>query len=90
MNIVINISEESYKNIKKQVDKRDYPDMQIGRAIADGVPICASLSEAISAIHKYQKIEQIVNEYNLQLCDNTSDGAYNFQRIKEVVEDDSN
>lgn len=37
--IVINISEESYKNIKEQVDKRDYPDMQIGRAIADGVLI---------------------------------------------------
>lgn len=39
MQIVINISEESYKNIKEQVDKRDYPDMQIGRAIADGVLI---------------------------------------------------
>ena len=39
MEIVINISEESYKNIKEQVDKRDYPDMQIGRAIADGKPL---------------------------------------------------
>lgn len=39
MQIVINIPEESYKNIKEQVDKRDYPDMQIGRAIADGVLI---------------------------------------------------
>lgn len=39
MQIAINISEESYKNIKEQVDKRDYPDMQIGRAIADGVLI---------------------------------------------------
>lgn len=39
MQITINISEESYKNIKEQVDKRDYPDMQIGRAIADGVLI---------------------------------------------------
>ena len=39
MQIVINISEESYKNIKEQVEKRDYPDMQIGRAIADGVLI---------------------------------------------------
>ncbi len=39
MQIVINISEESYRNIKEQVDKRDYPDMQIGRAIADGVLI---------------------------------------------------
>lgn len=39
MQIVINISEESYKNIKEQVDKRDYPDMQIGRAIADGKPL---------------------------------------------------
>ena len=37
--LVINISEESYKNIKEQVDKRDYPDMQIGRAIADGKPL---------------------------------------------------
>ena len=39
MQIVINISEESYKNIKEQVDKRDYPDMQIGRAITDGIPL---------------------------------------------------
>ena len=39
MQIVINLSEESYKNIKEQVDKRDYPDMQIGRAIADGIPL---------------------------------------------------
>ena len=39
MQMVISISEESYKNIKEQVDKRDYPDMQIGRAIADGVLI---------------------------------------------------
>ena len=39
MQIVINISEESYKNIKEQVDKRDYPDMQIGRAIADGTEL---------------------------------------------------
>lgn len=41
---------------------------------------------AVIILRKYQKIEQIVNEYNLQLCDNTSDGAYNFQRIKEVVD----
>lgn len=39
MLIAINISKESYKNIKGQVDKRDYPDMQIGRAIANGVLI---------------------------------------------------
>lgn len=39
MQIAINISEESYKNIKEQVNKRDYPDMKIGRAIADGVPL---------------------------------------------------
>ena len=39
MQMVINISEESYKNIKEQVDKRDYPDMQIGRAIADGTEL---------------------------------------------------
>lgn len=39
MQIVINISEESYKNIKEQVNKRDYPDMQIGKAIADGKPL---------------------------------------------------
>ena len=39
MQIVINISEESYKNIKEQVDKRDYPDMQIGRAIVGGTQI---------------------------------------------------
>ena len=37
--LVINISEENYKNIKEQVNKRDYPDMQIGKAIADGTPL---------------------------------------------------
>lgn len=39
MQLVIDIPEESYKNIKEQVDKRDYPDMQIGRAIANGIPL---------------------------------------------------
>lgn len=34
--LLIKISEESYKNIKDQVDKRDYPDMQTGRAIKYG------------------------------------------------------
>lgn len=37
--LVIRIPEEDYKNIVKQVDKRDYPDMRIGRAIADGTPL---------------------------------------------------
>ena len=37
--LVIKIPEESYKKIKEQVNKRDYPDMQIGRAIADGTPL---------------------------------------------------
>ena len=41
----------------------------------------------IDTMRKYQKREQIVNEYNLQLWNNTSDGAYNFQRIREVIED---
>lgn len=55
MQIAINISEESYKNIKEQVDKRDYPDMQIGRAIADGVlisqePILPGLKHYFSMI----------------------------------------
>ena len=35
--LVIKISEEHYKNIVKQVDKRDYPDMSIGKAIANGI-----------------------------------------------------
>lgn len=39
MQIVINISEENYKNIKEQVNKSDYPDMQIGIAIANGTPL---------------------------------------------------
>lgn len=39
LQIIINISEERYKRIKEQVDKRDYPDMQIGRAIVDGILI---------------------------------------------------
>lgn len=37
--LVIKIPEESYKNIKEQVNKKDYPDMQIGRAIVDGTPL---------------------------------------------------
>ena len=37
--LVIKIPEESYKNMKNQVNKRDYPDMQIGRAIAEGTPL---------------------------------------------------
>ena len=39
MKLIIDISEENYKNIEEQVDKRDYPDMQIGRAIVDGTPL---------------------------------------------------
>jgi hypothetical protein len=46
-----------------------------------------SIDVAVDIMRKYQKIEQIINEYNLQLWNNTSDGAYNFQRIREVVED---
>jgi len=52
--------------------------------------VVESLAVAIDTMCKYRKIEQIVNEYNLQLCDDTSDGAYNFQRIKEVIEDENN
>ena len=50
--------------------------------------IYETIDVAIDIMHKYQKIEQIVNEYNLQLWDNTSDGAYSFQRIKEIIEDE--
>lgn len=39
MQIVINISNESYKHIIEQVNKRDYPDMMTGRAIAKGIPL---------------------------------------------------
>lgn len=39
MRIVIDIPEESYKNIKEQVNLRDYPDMSTGRAIANGTPL---------------------------------------------------
>lgn len=39
MKRVIDIPDESYKNIKNQVDKRDYPNMQIGRAIVEGTPL---------------------------------------------------
>ena len=37
--LVIKIPEERYKNIVKQVDKRDYPDMSTGKAIANGTPL---------------------------------------------------
>lgn len=52
--------------------------------------LAESLDVVIDTMRKYQKIEQIVNEYNLQLCNSTSDGAYNFQRIREVIEDGNN
>jgi len=58
----------------------------LGMVEAHGVCIEAK-DIAVETMRKYQKIEQIVNEYNLQLCNNTSDGAYNFQRIREVIED---
>ena len=37
--LVISISKENYKSIKEQVDKRDYPDMETGRAIRNGTPL---------------------------------------------------
>ena len=39
MKIVIDIPDERYKNIRDQVDKGDYPDMQIGRAIVEGIQL---------------------------------------------------
>lgn len=45
MKKVIDIPDESYKNIKDQVDKRDYPDMQIGRAIVEGTPLTEVLED---------------------------------------------
>ena len=45
MKKVIEIPDESYKNIKDQVDKRDYPDMQIGRAIVEGTPLTELLDD---------------------------------------------
>ena len=39
MQIVIDIPEKDYKFIKEQVDKRDYPDMSTGKAIANGTPL---------------------------------------------------
>jgi len=52
MKVIIDISEESYKNIKEQVANGDYPDMQIGRAIVDGVPMPAgSLKADLNAIY---------------------------------------
>lgn len=58
--LVINISEENYKNIKEQVDKRDYPDMQIGRAIADGIP----LSKGHGRIGDLDKLIKAMKERN--------------------------
>ena len=36
MQVVIDIDEETYNMIAKQVEFRDYPDMQLGRAIVNG------------------------------------------------------
>jgi len=67
MQIVINISEESYKNIKEQVDKRDYPDMQIGRAIADGTPLPKGhgrLKDADAMIKRITNLTKCSNGYS--------------------------
>lgn len=61
MQIVINISEESYKNIKKQVDKMDYPDMQIGRAIADGIPLPKGHGRLIDADKLDARLNFVLN-----------------------------
>ena len=42
MELVIKIPGKNYEHIKEQVDKRDYPDMLIGRAIANGTPLTIS------------------------------------------------
>ena len=62
MQIVINISEESYKNIKEQVDKRDYPDMQIGRAIADGIPLPKGHGELVDRDAINERFDSIYND----------------------------
>lgn len=70
MQIAINISEESYKNIKEQVDKRDYPDMQIGRAIADGVLISQ---------------EPILNKIRAEILQLKTKTSFTFVNIDDVL-----
>ena len=70
MQIAINISEESYKNIKEQVDKRDYPDMQIGRAIADGVLISQ---------------EPILNKIRAEILQLKTKTLFTFVNIDDVL-----
>lgn len=70
MQIAINISEESYKNIKEQVDKRDYPDMQIGRAIADGVLISQ---------------EPILNKIRAEILQLKTKTSFTFINVDDVL-----
>ena len=80
-------SEEQIKALEylKKCGIFPFSDTRTGIVITDEY-----VDGAIDTMRKYQKIEQIVNEYNLQLWNNTSDGAYNFQRIREVIEDGNN
>lgn len=54
--LVIKMSKESYKNIREQVDKRDYPDMQIGRAIANGTLLPKGHGDLIDRSKIYKAI----------------------------------
>ena len=80
MQIVIDIPEENYKNIKEQVDKRDYPDMQIGRAIANGIPLPKGHGDLVD-------FDKLCREY--------WDGNYmeihrnDLQSIKPIIEADT-
>jgi len=56
--LVIKISEENYENIKEQVNKRDYPDMQIGKAIANGIPLPKGHGRLIDAGALIKKMEE--------------------------------
>ena len=80
MQIAINISEESYKNIKEQVDKRDYPDMQIGRAIVDGVLIPEGHGRLIDEYTVMQMIDDAKVKY-----DNSKTFAENVIRFAPPV-----
>ena len=75
--LVIKIPEKNYEHIKEQVDKRDYPDMLIGRAIANGTPLTISedgtltvaVGEvAIKALDECKVGKWVKNEHTFWTC----------------------
>lgn len=53
MKLVIDVDEADYNNITEQVKNNDYPDMHMGKAIANGIPY----ESKAEPLHKMQICE---------------------------------